>query len=139
MKFIIAALLSTFALAHFNVIYPAARGENEALEGQAPCGGGVLGKRTEVPLSGRGIGVKSYHAGTTFNFKLSLAPNPTKQGDFTKNIGKTLGGDQGEKYTEKIDYSASGAKVGQLATIQITAKDHKGTTYRCVDVKFISP
>ncbi len=138
MKFIFAALLSTFALAHFDVVYPKPRGENEDLEDQAPCGGGVLGKRMEVPLSGRGIGVMSYHRETTFDFKISFAANPTKQKDFTVQIANTLKtGRTGQQYTDKINYSAFGAKVGQIATIQIASQDNHVRAYQCVDVKFI--
>ena len=138
MKFIIAALLSTFALAHFDVVYPDARGENEDLEDVAPCGGAALGERTSVPLTGTRIGVKSFHKETTFDFKISFNADPTKQEEFQTKIADTLNtGRTGEQFTDQINYSSFGAKVGQVATIQIASKDNHVRAFRCVDVKFI--
>jgi hypothetical protein len=137
--FKILALVASFALAHFEVVYPEGRAENEEFEEVAPCGGGVLGERNFVPITGSRIGVEAFHKEAIFDFKISFQNDPQTTEDFETTISERLEENKtGELFTAQIDYSAFGAQVGQNATIQIISDDEHLFSYRCIDVTFIN-
>jgi hypothetical protein len=139
MKFLFATVLATFALAHFDVIYPEPREENEELEEVAPCGGGVLSaERNLVPLNGTRIGVISYHRETYFDFRISFAEDPQTQADFNTTVARRMRRNRtGQLFTGQINYARVGAQVGQNATIQIAGVDDHVAGFRCIDVTFV--
>ena len=52
--YVVIAALTAFATAHFHIIWPESRGDNEQTQAQYPCGGlnNAASTRTQVPLGG---------------------------------------------------------------------------------------
>jgi len=76
---LLALLLTPFVSAHFNLVYPAARGFDEDLLVNYPCGGQntVSSNRTQWPNTGAPIQLNMGHTSARVQVLIAYGNNPT--------------------------------------------------------------
>ncbi|KAG9832027.1 hypothetical protein KCU98_g12595, partial [Aureobasidium melanogenum] len=141
-QLLLGALLP-LASAHFKLIYPAARGFDEDLLVQFPCGGQntVSSNRTQFPITGAPIQLLMGHTAAKvqvlmalgndpgINYNITLVPTFQEQGP--QNFCMGAGAIQFPAGLNITD--------GMNATIQVvTNGDPNGGLYNCADITFTS-
>ncbi|THY56708.1 hypothetical protein D6C98_03699 [Aureobasidium pullulans] len=141
-QLLLGALLPLVS-AHFELIYPAARGFDEDNLGQFPCGGQntVTTNRTEFPITGAPIQLLMGHTSAKVQVLLALGNDPGS------NFNITLLPTFQEKGPQNFCIGAGALQFptglniteGMNATIQVvTNGDPSGGLYNCADITFTS-
>ncbi|KAA8900512.1 hypothetical protein FN846DRAFT_755962, partial [Sphaerosporella brunnea] len=136
------ALLPAVVSAHFTVVYPPDRGDDDATQATSPCGGKDTpsSSRAKWPLSGGSqVAIEATHPQSKMAVYLGLGNNP-KAEDFTivvKDVFMQIG--IGEFcWNDLVFPSNLKVKEGDNATIQIVqqSEDTAGGLYNCADITF---
>ncbi|KAH0361961.1 hypothetical protein KCU65_g8380, partial [Aureobasidium melanogenum] len=141
-QLLLGALLP-LASAHFKLIYPAARGFDEDLLVQFPCGGQntVSSNRTMFPITGAPIQLLMGHTSAKVQVLMALGNDPGI------NYNITLVPTFQEKGPQNFCMGAGAIQFpaglnitdGMNATIQVvTNGDPNGGLYNCADITFTS-
>ncbi|KAG9834430.1 hypothetical protein KCU98_g12546, partial [Aureobasidium melanogenum] len=141
-QLLLGALLP-LASAHFKLIYPAARGFDEDLLVQFPCGGQntVSSNRTQFPITGAPIQLLMGHTAAKVQVLMALGNDPGI------NYNITLVPTFQEKGPQNFCMGAGAIQFpaglnitdGMNATIQVvTNGDPNGGLYNCADITFTS-
>ncbi|KAH0154232.1 hypothetical protein KCU90_g8519, partial [Aureobasidium melanogenum] len=141
-QLLLSALLP-LASAHFKLIYPAARGFDEDLLVQFPCGGQntVSSNRTQFPITGAPIQLLMGHTAAKVQVLMALGNDPGI------NYNITLVPTFQEKGPQNFCMGAGAIQFpeglnitdGMNATIQVvTNGDPNGGLYNCADITFTS-
>ncbi|KAK5018632.1 hypothetical protein BJ546DRAFT_1059195 [Cryomyces antarcticus] len=142
----LALPLSLFALlplasAHFNLVYPAARGFNEDTIGTFPCGGQntVSSNRTQWPLTGAPIQLNMGHTQSMVQVLLALGNDPGTNFNIVLVPTFQEQGPQNFCMGDVVLPSGLNVTAGMNATIQVvTNGDPSGGLYNCADIAFTS-
>ncbi|RFU26750.1 hypothetical protein B7463_g9594, partial [Scytalidium lignicola] len=136
------SLLAPFTAAHFKLDYPAARGFDEEVLGNFPCGGQntVSSNRTVWPLTGGSIALTMGHIQTNIEVFIGIGNNV---GSAFNTIVRPTFGEQGlgSFCMTEFDVTGLGLNItdGTNATIQVvTNGDPNGGLYNCADITFSS-
>ncbi|KAG9946102.1 hypothetical protein KCU85_g6800, partial [Aureobasidium melanogenum] len=141
-QLLLGALLP-LASAHFKLIYPAARGFDEDLLVQFPCGGQntVSSNRTMFPITGAPIQLLMGHTAAKVQVLMALGNDPGINYDITLVPTFQEKGPQNFCMGAGAIQFPAGLNItdGMNATIQVvTNGDPNGGLYNCADITFTS-
>ncbi|KAL2912869.1 hypothetical protein HK105_207650 [Polyrhizophydium stewartii] len=125
------------AAAHFTISAPPARGHDELVQDEAPCGG-FNGPSAARPAFGPSSQLTVRFADTAgeLGIFLGIGANPS---DFSLQIGKAVLSQRGV-YNLTFDLSAvPAANAKSLATVQIRSESEHGSLFECADVTLDIP
>ncbi|KAI9670923.1 MAG: hypothetical protein M1817_003808 [Caeruleum heppii] len=136
-----AALLSLTPLvsAHYSLNYPPMRSQEEETQGEFPCGGHNTPSetRTEWPIAGGAIAIKSSHDQNAIQVLLGLGNDPAP--NFNITLLPTIQEQGPGDFCMPMVMVPSdlGITDGQNATIQVVAdREAGGGLYTCTDIVF---
>ncbi|KAG9515538.1 hypothetical protein KCV07_g7298, partial [Aureobasidium melanogenum] len=141
-QLLLGALLP-LASAHFKLIYPAARGFDEDLLVEFPCGGQntVSSNRTQFPITGAPIQLLMGHTEAKVQVLMALGNDPGINYDITLVPTFQEQGPQNFCMGAGAIQFPAGLNItdGMNATIQVvTNGDPNGGLYNCADITFTS-
>ncbi|EDU48299.1 hypothetical protein PtrSN002B_006793 [Pyrenophora tritici-repentis] len=131
-----------FAFAHFELIYPIARGFDDDNEGNFPCGGfdDVQTQRTNFSISGGPVQIQLGHPQTNIAVYMAIGDNPGTGFSIVAKPQLTVDG-LGKFCMNPIAVPA-GLKVadGTKASIQVVSNSDEGSggLYQCADVILVN-
>ncbi|KAI9343628.1 hypothetical protein BDR26DRAFT_858438 [Obelidium mucronatum] len=138
MKFVASLLLAATATAHFVIDSPASRFFDEEGQPKAPCGGQLLGARTDFPIVGGSIKGMLLHPTGTGRFSIVISktdPVAAQFGQVLIGPGANVRLTEGNFDTGAIDLSSiPGVVDGAQATMQVQISTVDGVLYTCMDV-----
>jgi hypothetical protein len=148
MRFSTFALLTsviTVTNAHFQVAYPPPRGVFVAANEPNFCGGYVqaVSNRSEYPLSGGIVTLRSGHPNWSFAIIISTVQDPTSFDNFTNSTGgqqivrNFVSGSGAGGFCIPLDLNntdISGVQDGANVTIQYIYNGGDGSLYECSDL-----
>ncbi|KAF8898354.1 hypothetical protein BD779DRAFT_1666222 [Infundibulicybe gibba] len=140
----LVAALSGVANAHFRLLYPAPRGEFVADLEPKFCGGynDAVNNRSQFPLSGGFISLKTGHPGFTAGVLISTVQNPNSFDNFSVNGQQQFVrpfANEAAAGTFCIplnmsDSNIAGVRDGANVTIQVVLGGSDGNLYQCADL-----
>ncbi|KAL9059345.1 MAG: hypothetical protein Q9162_001214 [Coniocarpon cinnabarinum] len=140
--------MAALANAHYTLEYPPARGFDEDMEPQYPCGGfnSISSNRTKVPIgSAFPVQLNLHHTASLITAAFALGNNPQPQ-DFTTLLMPTVQerGPQnfclgGIMIPENVSGTNGTLMPGMNGTLQLqTNGDPSGGLYQCADITFVA-